>query len=147
MGSLIKYLHLPLRNKRLLIESLLILTVIRISLRLLPYKIISKLITRLDRMIYTNQHTADTLPDDICWAIIRTGQKIYGKDTCLPLALAGQLQLVLHGFPACTRIGVKINSGGGLIAHAWVELNGNVMIGGSELDIHQYTLLSDIEGK
>ena len=50
--------------------------------------------------------------------------------TCLVQALAGQWMLLREGYPAQLRIGVS--KAEGFEAHAWVELEGKVLIGGPE---------------
>ena len=92
------------------------------------------------------EHADETYQDDISWAIKRTGENLIGEYTCLPVALAGQLQLNLHGIPARTRLGVQKTMNGEIKAHAWVECNGKIVIGGSEQEIEHYTVLSDLEG-
>lgn len=88
----------------------------------------------------------DTCQDDISWAIKRAGENLFGESACLPVALAGQLQLNLHGFPACTRLGVQKTKSGEIKAHAWVECDGKVVVGGPEQEIEQYTILSELKG-
>jgi hypothetical protein len=51
--------------------------------------------------------------------------------------------LARHGHPALVRIGVVRGEGGGVQAHAWVESEGAVVIGGAELD--RYTPLAGLE--
>jgi hypothetical protein len=101
---------------------------------------------KVERKVDGMEQADDTYQDEISWAIKRTGENLYGEYTCLPLALAGQLQLNLHGYPARTRLGVQKTMNGGIKAHAWVECNGKVVVGGPEQEVEQYTVLSDIEG-
>ena len=119
---------------------------VRISLRLLPFKTLHRFIQMLERKAKGIEHGNDTYQADILWAINRTGENLFGDNACLPLALAGQIQLNLHGFPAHTRLGVQKTLNGEIKAHAWVECNGKVVIGGPEQEIEQYTILSEIEG-
>ena len=52
--------------------------------------------------------------------------------TCLVRALAAETLLRKYGHDACLRIGVSKNSSQVLLAHAWVESEGQVVIGGEE---------------
>jgi hypothetical protein len=52
---------------------------------------------------------------------------------CLTSALAAETLLRWHGFDASLRIGVSKNSSQNLVAHAWVESGGMVVIGGEEV--------------
>jgi len=47
---------------------------------------------------------------------------------------------IQHGHPADVRIGVVKNETGGLIAHAWVESDGRVVVGDSS-DLSRYARL------
>jgi hypothetical protein len=66
--------------------------------------------------------------------------------TCLTQALATQVLLDQRGQTARTRIGVVKGEDGQLQAHAWVESEGVVVIGGSESEIKQYTPLLALDG-
>ena len=48
--------------------------------------------------------------------------------------------------PACLRIGVVKGAGGQFQAHAWVESDGVVVIGGSEPEPERYTPLPALDG-
>jgi hypothetical protein len=146
MGKINRYLQLPFTRQRLLVESTLILMVVRIGLRLMSFKSLHQFIQKIERRARESERADDTYQDDISWAIKRAGENLIGKNTCLPVALAGQLQLNLHGYPARTHLGVQKTLSGGIKAHAWVECCGKVVIGGPEQEIDQYTLLSEIEG-
>lgn len=146
MENLSRYLQLSFTKQRLLIESMFFLIVGRIGLRILPFKTLNRFLQKFERKAKGMEHGNDTYQADILWAINRTGENLFGDNACLPLALAGQLQLNLHGFPAHTRLGVQKTINGEIKAHAWVECNGKVVIGGPEQEIEQYTILSEIEG-
>jgi hypothetical protein len=103
---------------------------------------LQKLEVRAKRVEQAN----DRYQDDILWALKRTGETLTGDNTCLPLALAAQIQLNLHGYPAHTRLGVQKKMNGDIKAHAWVECNGKVVIGGPEQEIEEYAILSEKEG-
>jgi hypothetical protein len=63
-----------------------------------------------------------------------------GLKTCLAQALAAQVLLTRRGYPALLRIGVAKGERQQLQAHAWVESEGKIVIGGSELE--RYTPLA-----
>ena len=146
MGNLSRYLQLPFTKQRLLVESTLLLLAVRIGLRILPFKTIHRFIQHGERRPIEIVHDNDAYQNEITWAIQRTGDIRIGEHSCLPLALAGQLQLNLHGFPASTRFGVQKTMSGELKAHAWIECNGKVVFGGMDHEIEHYSVLSDIEG-
>jgi hypothetical protein len=67
----------------------------------------------------------------IAWAVAAANRILHGD--CLPLALAVELMLRHYGYPAEFKIGAGRDPGGAFIAHAWVESEGQVVIGDFEL--------------
>jgi hypothetical protein len=67
--------------------------------------------------------------DRIVWAVSAAGRVVPGGKPCLPLAMASQWLLTRRGFVTDLRIGVMRDDSGRLEAHAWVELNGRILIG------------------
>jgi hypothetical protein len=59
------------------------------------------------------------------------GWRMPGAKTCLNQALAAQMLLAQRGYPALLHIGVAKGKEGQFQAHAWVESEGKVVIGGS----------------
>ena len=73
------------------------------------------------------------------WAINMTSPLVPGC-TCFVRALAAQVLLQRRGYQTDLRVGVAKEPNGRLKGHAWLEKNGEVLIGGME-DLSQYTLL------
>jgi hypothetical protein len=67
----------------------------------------------------------------LLWAIAVAGRYVSGT-TCLSLALAGRMMLNRYGYPAHIRIGVAKEHTGSFGAHAWLESEGTIVIGGQE---------------
>ena len=68
-------------------------------------------------------------PDEMANALERGSRYVPGS-TCLVQALAGQWLLQREGYAPQLRIGVS--KAEGFEAHAWLELEGKVLIGGPE---------------
>jgi transglutaminase superfamily protein len=68
-------------------------------------------------------------PEELANALERGSRYVPGS-TCLVQALAGQWLLQREGYAPQLRIGVS--KAEGFEAHAWLELDGNVVIGGPE---------------
>lgn len=67
--------------------------------------------------------------------VVRVARLVPGA-SCLTQALATQVLLAWHGHAgAVVRLGVK-RDGGALLAHAWVEYRGHVVIGGPDVDAY-----------
>ena len=84
-------------------------------------------------------------PDRVVWAVV-VASRYVPMSTCLTQALAAQVLLARRGFPAHLHIGVaKKGAEARFEAHAWVESQGKVVIGGSEPG--RYTQLLALEGE
>ena len=69
----------------------------------------------------------------LLWAVTAVSQRLLPTRPCLPQALAGQFLLRCWGArPAQLRIGVARNDDGSIEAHAWLERDGQVLLGGAE---------------
>jgi hypothetical protein len=68
-------------------------------------------------------------PQELAEALLRGSRYVPGS-TCLAQALAGQWLLLGEGYAPELRIGVS--TANGFEAHAWLELEGKVLIGGPE---------------
>jgi Transglutaminase-like superfamily len=67
----------------------------------------------------------------IAWAVERVGRSARLNSACLPRALAAQAMLHRRGIPSRLCLGVA-REGGGLLAHAWVEVGQDKIVGGTE---------------
>ncbi len=144
MQRLDKFLRLPGTERRLLVKVTILLSATRLSLRLLPFK------TVYEWFEWGGSNTAPP-PDSeaqaqlICRAINRAAKHTLGKDSCFPQALTGDMLLKRHGYAPVMRIGVLKEGQNNLRAHAWVELNGDIVIGGPASHVERYTPLPDLE--
>lgn len=69
-------------------------------------------------------------PQEIAWSIC-TASRFVPNSTCLVRAVATQKMLARHGRPASLCIGVAKSDKQQFTAHAWVECEGSVVVGGS----------------
>ena len=77
--------------------------------------------------------------DLLVWAV-GAASRYVPRATCLAQALAIQLVLKQSGRPASLHIGVNGAEGKYLDAHAWVESQGRVLFGGSNLGSYTHLL-------
>jgi hypothetical protein len=77
---------------------------------------------------------------EIGWAVRAAGRRLPGG-TCLVEALAAQLLLARHGHRSDLKIGVA-QSEGNFEAHAWVEIDGRIVVGGRKQ--MRYATLPDL---
>jgi len=135
MRRLYKFFRLPRGERWLLIKAALLLGVIRIGLRLLPFQTLKRLLDSASQPRATDQFSSDR----IAWAVTAAGRYVLGDKPCLTQALAVQLLFKRRGYPASLRIGVARKERGELQAHAWVESDDKVVVGGG--DLSRYTQL------
>jgi hypothetical protein len=72
------------------------------------------------------------LPDHIAWAVKIASNYVFHA-TCLVQALATQVLLAGEGISSILHIGVMKGENSSFEAHAWIESEGRIVIGGSEL--------------
>lgn len=71
---------------------------------------------------------ASSTPSVIAWAIRRAAPFV-PRPTCLVRAIAAQHLLARHGYVATVCIGVASSADSGFEAHAWVEYEGEILVG------------------
>jgi transglutaminase superfamily protein len=130
-----KYLRLPARQRAILLHTVFTLWVARLATWMLPFA------TSRRWLVGSRRATTPTLtPDQVSWAM-RHAQRVVPRATCLPQALAAEALLTRGGLPADLRIGVKKDASGKLLAHAWVESEGRVVVGDLPGGVDTYTRL------
>jgi hypothetical protein len=140
MTRLGKFLRLPPADRRLLVTAALVQAAIRLGLALLPYR---KLRGLVDRLALTSPQPAPPVsPERIAQAVTRASRAVPGA-TCLTQALAAKVLLERRGYPARVRVGISRTGGAPLLAHAWVESEGRILLGGT--DLARYTPLSALD--
>jgi Transglutaminase-like superfamily len=68
---------------------------------------------------------------DVGWAVEAVGRRVPGA-RCLARAVAAEAILDRGGRAPEVRIGARRDTHGGLEAHAWVEVDGRVVVGAAE---------------
>jgi Transglutaminase-like superfamily len=144
MERLSRFYRLPTSERRLLAKAALLLGAIRVGLWLLPFRTLRSLLDKAAR--FHRLRESDYQPTDVVvWAVEVAARYMPGFNTCLTKALAAQVLLSRRGRPALLRIGVIRSAEGKFEAHAWVESDGRVVIGGYELE--RYTPLAALGGE
>jgi len=147
MRRLRSFLALPAADRRLLIEAALFLGVVRLGLKLLPFQTLLSLLNRMPKGRLAPLPLDPRSAERLAWAIATAGPYLVGSRPCLPQALAAQLLLVRRGFPARLRLGVIKGDRGEVQAHAWMETDGRVVVGGSLAELARFTPLLALDAK
>jgi len=127
-----KLARLTASERGLLLEAWLETAAVRFALWILPFRAARGL--RWDKTPVLSQVSS---PERVAWAVA-VASRYVPKATCLVKALAGQALLARRGQPCRLHIGVA-KPEGRVAAHAWLEWEGRVLLGGSEAD--RYTHL------
>jgi hypothetical protein len=140
MRRIPKFFNLSSGGRRLLIKTWILLGVIRLGLELLPFSTLRRLLFKLT--IVFRSLGKDFSQEYLVWSVAVVSPYV-PKTTCLAQALTAQFLLQRAGHQARLHIGVNYGPLGGLEAHAWVESQGRVLIGG--FDTNRYTHLLALE--
>src|SRR5438128_5621288 len=129
MGRVRKFLRLPATTRRLLFLVWLRLLWTSLKLRLIPRSRVRRMLLSAPRSDARAKSKPPTV-DQVCSAITIAARYVPGA-TCLVQALVGRD--VLHGVgeSAEIRLGVAKNDAAIFEAHAWLEGEGRVLLGGS----------------
>lgn len=118
----------------LLLQTGLLLAVTQVALRLLPFRVVRRLLIPQSR-----GRPGPSIPQ-IVRAVRVTGRCLPGC-TCLPRALVAHFLLARAGEHPVLRIGLATDERGHLKGHAWVECRGRVVIGGARSSLEFTALL------
>lgn len=111
----------------------------RVALQVLPYRTTVRLFApTAPRRVPSSGRVISTLRV-ASW----TGQTFLADRPCLSQALAARWLLARDGYPTELKLGAR-QSDGGVVAHAWLEHDGHVVIGGDDSP-DQYVTFQRVE--
>jgi len=115
----------------------------RLGLSLLPFQTLRRILAKVSVANVRLKRTDHSSAAKAIWAVKVAACYMPGAGTCLAQALTAQSLLARRGRPATVHIGVVKGEKGELQAHAWLESQGDIVVGSSELE--RYTPLVAIE--
>ncbi len=121
---IIKFLGLSSQEKKLLVEALVLLYAVRLGLWALPFRALND---ATSGCMKSKMH--GNLAEGQIIRAVKASSKFVPRATCLTQAMAARKMLLNHGYNANLRIGV-LREDDDLKAHAWLEKDGQVLIGG-----------------
>lgn len=143
-----RFLSLPRRDRERFLIAWVVLVLARLGLWLAPFRSIQRII---DRVAPGRPRMPVPAPDDverIAWAVA-SAARFVPQASCLTQALAAKVILEREGRPAEVCVGVARVGRGAIEAHAWVESDGRIVIGGHDLSRYSRlgspTSLSDVD--
>lgn len=126
-------------QRRLLLAAGGTVVLVRIGLWVLPFRRLQALVAR--RPGGTPHPQRPHSADDIAWAVSAAARMV-PRASCLTQALAAKRLLERAGHSGELRIGVGKDESGAIIAHAWIEQGGRVLVGAH--GVEQYTPLPSL---
>ncbi len=122
--------RLPVSSWTTLARVLPLLVIVRIALWSLPYRVVTRL---FDSSVCTAGARTKESPRRTV-ALLRTvawaGRNLLADRPCLTQAIACRWLLARRGHHADLKLGVRREEGGGIMAHAWLEMDGKIILGG-----------------
>ncbi len=133
MTRLSKFIALAASERRVVLEALASVVVMRLATWTMPFARVRAL---ADRMRSRGVHAGSDKPprERIAWAVNAAANVVPAGSNCLVRALAAEMMLDRYGYPAELRFGVANPAAGEFKAHAWLESDGAVVIGDFELE-------------
>src|SRR5271155_3249781 len=133
---LAQFVRLSFSDQRLLMRAVLAVVGAKLAIRSLRLPAARAAVKRLERPGWLERlgwTVTAARADRIVWAVETAGGAIPGMRNCLVQAVAAEAMLIRAGHPCELRIGAAKNGPRELIAHAWLESEGRVLIGDFEL--------------
>jgi hypothetical protein len=134
-------------DQQIVLKAFFLLSIIRLGMWLLPFRTLQRILERL--FPYPVTATWQSLsPEKVTsakkfsWAV-RAVSWYVPSATCLAQALTLKALLAREGISSNLAIGVARGDESGIAAHAWLEIDGTVIIGGEERD--RFTRLKMLE--
>jgi hypothetical protein len=142
MRRLRTFLRLTASERFLFLGTWQLLWRIRLMLWLLPYQRWRRVVAEMIQI--EQEHALNRDMVDQLTRAVRIMRRFVPGASCLTLALTTQILLAREGQRSQLRVGVLQNASGKLEAHAWVQVNGRVVIGGKQ-GITRFSALPTLE--
>jgi hypothetical protein len=129
MNRLRRYLGLPAAERKLFRRALVAVVRVRLGLWLLPFRMVRSWIERPGQP--RPAANGKLPPEKIAWAVTAAARYV-PRATCLVQALAARRLCTQAGYATSLHFGVR--QAGGFSAHAWLECEGRILVGGEEAE-------------
>lgn len=130
MRPLNSFLRLPTHECGLLLKAAFFLVLVQVGLRIFPFRLVRSSLSFRRPPLLRSSRSGRCSAARIAWAVDAASRHLPVRGTCLSRALAVRILLSHYGLPSILRIGVAKDEKQALQAHAWVESEGKVILGG-----------------
>jgi hypothetical protein len=127
MGKLLRFLRLKPRDRHLLLYTLILLSFIRLGFVLFRFVQLQNILRKFSHSSPQITPTVSILT--LLWAVDAASAMMPGGVKCLARALTMDVLMRRHGYLPDLRIGVIKGPEGQPQFHAWLEYQGQVVIG------------------
>jgi hypothetical protein len=131
------------RDGWLFLSAVVLLGLTRVALLLLPFNFILR---RLNGAPRSDSRTDRKVAlDRVRWGVQRATRIVPGAGHCLTNALVVQYLLAREGWHSQLRIGVAKHHAGMLKAHAWVELDDEIVFGVTDSSADAFARMPNLD--
>lgn len=137
MERITKFLRLPGQDRALLLQAFCLLLGIRLGLKTVRFATLRNALARFAVVGSASRRPVPANDDEqqrTVWAVRTAGRAFPAISTCLTNALTAHVLLARRGYLSNLRIGVTRDDKGAFTAHAWLEQEGAILIGGDWAD-------------
>jgi hypothetical protein len=127
VNGLRKFLRLSPARRGLLLRAGLLVGLVRVALWLVAFPSLLRLVARLSRV--RAEPPPGPAAEHVAWAVA-TASRAVPQATCLTQALAARILLATQGHASRLHLAVRKEPGVSLAAHALVECQGRIILGG-----------------
>lgn len=126
--SPLRHLRRSRSDFKLFARAYVLVWMIRLALWILPFRTIYNWAIEFRKGRIGDRPLDAESVYKVVWAVSAAARRV-PKASCLTQALATQIMLGRRGHRASLQLGIMKSQAGRFDAHAWVERNGNVLIG------------------
>jgi hypothetical protein len=139
-------LRLVIGDRWLVLKAATLLALTRSALALFSFATVLTMESRLCAACFGRRAArASSAAGRVGRAVTRASRYVPAGRHCLTKALAAKLLLAGGGIQAQVRIGVAKDQAGRLIAHAWLEADGEVIFGATASELEHYRVLPHLD--
>lgn len=128
MRRLYRFFLLPYQEKKLLTRALFLIVIVRIGLWLVPFRLLERWLTLADAP-NIGEKDPDWVTVKSVVRSVRSCSLYVPYATCLTQALATRVLLRMDGQNSSLKIGVEKDRNEKFGAHAWIEVDGRIVMG------------------
>lgn len=138
-----RYLRLPIGDKARILIAVVLLVVNRAGLRTIGFSRLRNVLVSISN-VSANVVPGSPTPERIAWCVFVADNYIPSNRTCLMQSLATEVMLRMYGYVPEHRIGVSKGEDESVVAHSWIEYDGEVLVGDHE-DISRFNPLPPLD--